>query len=181
VKAAVLVIDMINDFVTGKLGSGRARKIVPAVKKLVESARSKGLPIIYVCDSHIPGVDTELSLWGSHAVAGTKGAEIVPELEPRDGDYVLKKRRYSAFFATDLDILLRELDIGRLVLSGLVTDICIQHTAADAFFRGYKVVVVGDCVDAVSEEDNRAALEYMKKVYGAKVEKLGGFLRSLEG
>ncbi|MEA1904910.1 MAG: isochorismatase family cysteine hydrolase [Candidatus Hadarchaeota archaeon] len=181
VKTAVLVIDMINDFVTGKLGSERARKIVPDVKKLVGSARSKGLPVIYVCDSHIPGVDAELSLWGDHAIAGTKGAEIVPELEPRDGGYVLRKRRYSAFFATDLDILLRELDIKRLVLSGLVTDICIQHTAADAFFRGYKVVVLEDCVDATSEEDNQVALEYMKKVYGAKVEKLDGFLRSLEG
>ncbi len=180
-KTAVLVIDMINDFVTGKLGSERAQRIVPAVKKLIEFARSKGIPVIYVCDSHISGIDIEFSLWGSHAVAGTEGAEIVPELEPKDGDYVLKKRRYSAFFGTDLDILLRELGVDRLVLSGLVTDICIQHTAADAFFRGYKIVVIKDCVNAVSEEANRAALEYMKKVYDAKIEGLGKFLESPEG
>lgn len=180
-KTAVLVIDMINDFVTGRLGSERAQKIVPAVKKLVEFARSKGIPVIYACDSHIPGINLEFSLWGSHAVAGTKGSEIVSELEPKDGDHVLRKRRYSAFFGTDLDILLRELNVDRLVLSGLVTDICIQHTAADAFFRGYKVIVVKDCVDTASEEANRAALEYMKRVYGARIEGLDEFLKSLGG
>ncbi len=100
---------------------------------------------------------------------GTKGAEVIEELKPAGGDYVLQKRRYSAFFGTHLDLLLRELKVDTLVLVGLVTNVCIQNTAADAFFRAYGVIVPEDCVGALSEEAQKSGIEYMKTIYGSEI------------
>ncbi len=168
-RAALLVIDMLRDFIEGKLSSPRFRRVIPCIERLLEVARGRGVPVVYVCDSHVPGVDRELELWGPHAVRGTRGAEVIDELKPREGDYIVLKRRYSGFFQTDLDLLLRELGVDTVILTGVSTDVCVLHTAADAFFRGYRVVVVEDCVEAFTEEGHRWALDYMKRVYGAKI------------
>jgi len=168
-KAAILVIDIINDFVTGVFGGERAEAIVPRVKALLDLSRARGVPIVYVTDAHLPGIDGELDVWGEHALEGSWGAEVVEELKPLEGDYRILKRRYSPFYATGLDSLLRELGADTLVLTGLVTNICIQHAAADAFFRGYRVVVPRDCVDAATQEAHEAALSYMEQMYGAEI------------
>jgi len=179
-RPAIIVIDIIKDFTTGVLGSERARGIIPRVKRLLDEAREKGVPIVYVTDAHIED-DREFQLWPRHAVDGTPGAEIVEELQPQPGDYHLKKRRYSAFYATGLDALLRELGVDTVILTGLVTNICVQHTAADAFFRGYRVVVVEDCVEALSDEAHRGALRYMREIYGAEVVSSQELLNRLGG
>jgi nicotinamidase-related amidase len=168
-KAAVLVIDVINDFVTGVLGSDRAATIVPNVGKLLDHARGTGVPVVYITDSHLPGVDREFEIWPRHAVRGSWGARVVEEIRPQEGDYQIQKRRYSCFYATDLDDLLRELGVDTVVLTGLVTNICVQHTAADAFFRGYRIVVPRDCVEAPTEDAQKASLSYMEEVYKAEV------------
>ncbi|MBN2334023.1 cysteine hydrolase, partial [Candidatus Bathyarchaeota archaeon] len=119
------------------------------------------------------GVDHEFDVWGSHAVAGSDDAEIVPELAPVEGDHRLYKRRYSAFYATGLDALLRELKVEAVVLTGVLTNICIQHTAADAYFRGYRVVVPTDCVNALTPEEQEASLAFMGRMYDAKLTNTG--------
>ena len=169
VKPAVVVIDMINDFVTGVFKNERAEKIIPNVEQLLNFAHEKKISVVYVNDAHLPNVDTEFDVWPQHAVAGTWGAEIVDELKPEKVDFVLQKRRYSAFQGTGLDQLLRELKVDTLILTGVVTDICIQHTAADAFFRGYKIIVPKDCVEAINEQTQKAALDYLKRVYGSEI------------
>lgn len=176
----MLVIDMINDFVSGALGSERALRIIDPLRKLLKRAREGRIPVIYISDAHLPEVDRELELWPSHALEGTWGAEVIQELRPEAGDYHLKKRRYSAFYATGLDLLLRELGVDTVILTGLVTNICIQHTAADAFFRGYKVVIPRDCVEASTQEEQEAALRYMERVYGAKVASSEELLMTLQ-
>jgi len=100
-------------------------------------------------------------------LAGSPEAEMVPELEPEKGDHRLYKRRYSAFYATGLDALLRELKVNTVVLTGVLTNICIQHTAADAYFRGYRVVVPTDCVNALTPEDQETSLAFMGRMYNA--------------
>ena len=85
-----------------------------------------------------------------HCLAGTRGAEIVDELDVHDSDLVVPKRRYSAFFATDLDLLLRERDIDTVVVAGVVTNICVRSTVHDALFLGYDVLVCSD--DAPARE-----------------------------
>jgi len=168
-KTAVVVIDMINDFVTGVFKSERAAKIIPNIKRLLEFARKQGVPIVYATDAHMPNADPEFEVWGPHAVEGSWGAEIINELKPEKSDLRVLKRKYSAFQGTDLDTLLRELKIDTLILTGVVTDICVQHTAADAFFRGYRVIVPQDCVEAEDAPTQNAAIKFLRKAYGAEI------------
>ena len=179
-STAVLVVDLIQEFVTGRLGNPKAQAVVANVEKLLSALRQKGAKVVYVTDSHIPGIDHEFDVWGSHAETGTPGAEIVPELTPHGGDFHLHKRRYSAFYATGLDELLRELGVTHVVITGVLTNICIQHTAADAFFRGYKVTVPRDCVDALSDEEQEDSLTFMKRMYGVEITDSGTIIERLE-
>ena len=168
-KAAVIVIDMINDFVSGVFKSDRAAKVIPNIKALLEHARKQKAPVIYATDAHLPRIDPEFEVWGKHAEAGSWGAEIVNELKPKKGDLRVLKRKYSAFQGTDLDQLLRELKVDTVILTGVVTDICIQHTAADAFFKGYKIIVPKDCVEAVDAATQEAAIKFLRKAYGPEI------------
>ena len=136
-KPAILVVDMLNDFVTGALTCERARAIVPAAAELLDAARAADVPVIFCNDAHLKGIDRELKIWGDHAIAGTKGAEVIPELKLSEKDYVVPKRRYSGFFQTDLDILLTELGVKTVVMTGLHAHMCVRHTSADAFCLGY--------------------------------------------
>jgi nicotinamidase-related amidase len=160
---------MINDFVTGVFKSNRAAKIIPNIKALLDYSRKKKIPIIYATDAHLPGIDPEFNVWGKHAEAGSWGADLVDELRPKKGDLRVLKRKYSAFQGTGLDQLLRELKVDTVILTGVVTDICIQHTAADAFFKGYKIIVPKDCVEAVDAPTQDAALKFMRKAYGPDI------------
>lgn len=167
-RPAVIVVDMLEEFVHGRLRSPEAEAIVPVIKRIVEAAREKGVPVIYVADNHFP-VDHELRVWGPHAIRGSGEARIVKELEPGERDYVLYKRSYSGFRDTGLDMLLRDLGVDTVVLTGIHTHICVLHTAWDAFYYGYNIYVVRDGVAAFSREDHEYALKYMEKVYGAKI------------
>lgn len=165
---ALVVIDMLNDFVTGKIANPRAEAIIPNIKDLVEKARAdrKEWLIAYANDAHLPQ-DFELKVWGEHAMAGTPGAEIIPELAATPEEFVLPKRTYSSFHETGLDPLLRQFDVDTLVLTGQHTNICLRHTTADAFFRGYNVIVPKDAVEAVSEEYHQSGLKYLEEMYKA--------------
>jgi len=165
---AVAVIDMLNDFVTGMLKCERAEKIIPNPEKLIRAARRKGVPVIYSNDAHLPK-DFELKKWGEHAMKGTKGAEVIPQLKPEKGDYIIEKRTYSGFFETGLDSLLRSLNVNTLILTGLHANMCVRHTAADAFFRGFKLIVPRDATEAFTEEEYQEGLEYLKNVYNAEI------------
>lgn len=166
-KPAILVVDMLNDFVTGALGCDRGRAIVPATAKLLDAARKKGVPVIFCNDCHLKGIDLELKLWGDHAIKGTKGAEVIPELKLCDKDYVVPKRRYSGFFQTDLDILLKELGVKTVIMTGLHAHMCVRHTSADAYCLGYNVVVAKEATDSFTEEDYKIGIAYLKTCYGA--------------
>ena len=166
-KPAILVVDMLNDFVTGAIGCGRARAIVPATARLLDAARAKGVPVVFCNDAHRPGIDRELQIWGDHAIVGTPGAEVIPELPIHKEDYVVPKRRYSGFFQTDLDILLKELGVKTVVICGLHTHMCCRHTSADAFCLGYDVVVAKEATNSFTEEDYQGGLAYLKTCYGA--------------
>jgi nicotinamidase-related amidase len=165
-KQALIVDDILHDFVYGKLKSEKAAKIIPNTKKLISAARKAKIPVIYVCDAHLQN-DPEISLWGPHAMKGSRGAEVVDELKPEEGDYVLEKRVYSSFQGTGLDLLLRDLKVDDIVIVGLYTDICVRHSAADAFQRGYKVEIPKDCVEAFG--DSEEGIEYLKKIYNAEI------------
>lgn len=162
---ALLVVDMLNDFVSGKIKNPRSERIIPSIDELLRKARSdEDWIVVYANDAHLPG-DFELEVWGEHAMAGTAGAEIIPELAAAGSDIVLPKRFYSSFHETGLDPLLRQLGVEEIVLAGQHTNICVRHTTADAFFRGYRVVVPRDAVEAISEEDHQSGLKYLETMY----------------
>jgi nicotinamidase-related amidase len=170
---AVIIIDLLNDFVTGDLKSDRAKRVVPRLKKLIEAARKHNIPVIYSNDAHYPQDVEVVEKWGKHAIKGTKGAEVILELKPVAKDYIVEKRTYSGFYETGLDSLLRSLYHGEgvktVILGGLHTNICVRHTAADAFFRGYKIIIAKDGVEAFTEEDQKQGLKYLEYVYNAKI------------
>ena len=168
-RPALIIIDMLNDFVRGALASPSAKEIVPNIRRLIAEARKLKIPVVYVCDAHYPSIDWELKVWGPHALAGTEGAEVVDELKPEQGDFVVRKRRYSGFFQTDLGILLRELSADTLILTGIDASICVSHTAADAFYRGYALIVPRDGIATFDPRDKEWAVQYIKKVYGAEI------------
>ena len=166
-NCAVLVVDMLNDFVTGALTYDRGKAIVPATAHLLDAVRAAGVPVIFCNDAHIKGIDRELKLWGDHAIAGTPGAQVIPELKVSESDYIVPKRRYSGFFQTDLDILLTELGVKTVIMTGLHTHMCVRHTSADAYCLGYDVVVAKEATDSFTEEDYLNGLAYLKTCYGA--------------
>jgi nicotinamidase-related amidase len=102
-------------------------------------------------------------------MAGTPGADVIPELATDAADFVLNKRTYSSFHETGLDSLLRQFDVRTVVLAGQHTNICLRHTTADAFFRGYEVIVPEDAVEAVTEEDHKSGLQYLRTMYKTKI------------
>lgn len=174
---AVLIVDMLNDFVTGKLPCERAGRIIPHIGELADSARQAGIPVIYCGDAHLP-TDFELEVWGEHAMKGSKGAETIPELAPKPGDYVLEKRTYDCFFETPLDTVLRAEKVDNLIVTGLHTNICDRHTTAGAFFRGYKVTIPEDGVDALDEEAHKSGLEYLETMYKASITTVNDIVKS---
>nr|WP_048060594.1 isochorismatase family cysteine hydrolase [Methanothermus fervidus] len=178
-KIALLIIDMLEEFVHGKLSSPESRKIIPVIKELIKVARENKIPIIYLADKHFH-FDHELKIWGPHAMAESPESEIIDELKPEDKDIVLYKRSYSGFRETGLDYILRDLNIDTLVLTGIHTHICVFHTAIDAYYARYDVIIVEDGVSALSNEDHEWALKYMKEILGCKVMKANEVQKLLE-
>ena len=164
---------MLNDFVTGKLEVKRTKYIIPNLKKLITAARKNNIPVIYSNDAHYPQDTEVVEKWGNHAIKGTKGAEVIPELKPSEKDYLVEKRTYSGFYETGLDPLLRSLYKGdgakTVILGGLHTNMCVRHTAADAFFRGYKIIIAEDGCEAFTQKDQEEGLKYLEYVYNAKI------------
>ncbi|HHY48045.1 MAG TPA: cysteine hydrolase [Firmicutes bacterium] len=170
-RKALLVIDMLNDFIDpkGALYVGdQARGVVEPIRHEIDRARREGIEVIYICDRHLES-DPEFLMFPKHCVAGTWGAEIVPELAPMPHDRVIPKRRYSAFFQTDLDLTLRELGVTQIIVVGVCTNICDLYTVADARMLNYKVVVPKDCVSSFDQEAHRFALAEMERTLGAEV------------
>jgi len=174
---AVVVIDMLNDFVTGALANPAGAEITPKIAALLEHAREAGWLVVFANDAHLPG-DYEEKVWGPHALAGTPGADVIPELAPRQSDYILPKRFYSSFYETGLASLLRQNGVEEVILTGQHTNICVRHTSSDAFNNGFAINVPGDATamfrlpdhsDADYERMQQEALDYLVTVYGANI------------
>lgn len=170
---AFVIVDMLNDFVRpgAPLRVEEAESLIPTIVGAKQAARSAGATVIYLCDAHRRD-DPEFRDWPPHAVAGTEGARVVDELALEEEDVVIRKRRFSGFFGTDLDLHLRERGIRRLVICGILTDICVYHTAADAAQRAYQVAVGGNAVAAAGREEHDFALKQMERLFGAEVVEL---------
>lgn len=163
----IIVIDMLNDFVTGIFGSYDAQIIVPNIVQLLKIARNREIPIIYMCTNLEEG-DKLIKIWGIHAIKGTKGAEIISELKPDKNDLIIHKKLYSGFDNEMLNSFLKDNKIDTLIFTGLYTDICIINNVVYAFHLGYNTIVVRGCTIA-TDKDQEFYYQYMNDLYNTKI------------
>jgi nicotinamidase-related amidase len=165
---ALIIVDMLNDFVDGSLANPQAQEIVAPLSRLLAHAREDGWVVVFSNDAHQAG-DPELKVWGEHAMAGTPGAQVIPQLAPLDGEIISDKQHYGAFDETGLAEQLRERGVHEVVITGQHTHICVRHSSYGALRNGFEVIVPSDAVCAFEGVDEDDALEYLKMAYGATV------------
>ena len=171
---SVVVIDMHRGSceAPGTVFVPRASLIIRPLGELLAAARSRKIPVIFVnYQTRKGGIDARNPFWLSGTIAslypnvpeqteGSRWAEIMPELEPGEADlYVNTKRRYSAFYGTDLGLLLKNLKVETVILTGVMTEICVLCSSFEAFNRDYRVVVVRDCTAGRDPETEKCVLE----------------------
>ena len=174
---ALIIIDYVNDFVAedGALSCGApAQAIDGAMAALARGFINDGGLVVVANDCHAPNdaFHPESKLFPPHCLAGSRGAELYGETKAAvDGSNAVRldKSRYSAFAGTCLDILLRERGITELHLAGVCTDICVLHTAVDAYNLGYKITVRKNCVASFNQAGHEFALAHMKNTIGAEI------------
>lgn len=174
-STALISIDFQTDvFVGGSLPIVGAKDVLPQAKQVLAAARQAKLPIIHTKEVHRKQmVDFGRELDGAeplHYLETWPSTEIYAELAPIEGEFVIAKRRYSCFFGTDLEILLRGLKVDTLVLIGTLTNVCVHYTAADAHQKDYHFHVIEDCCAGSDWEAHWAALTAMEYLQtGARI------------
>ncbi|HEY4872324.1 MAG TPA: isochorismatase family cysteine hydrolase [Candidatus Dormibacteraeota bacterium] len=171
-----IVVDVLNGFCKqGNLASPRCDAAIPKIREVIEERLKSGDHLIFLADTHDPN-DREFEVFPVHCVRGTTESEVVPELQPLLHDATLiRKRRYSGFFETDLDERLKAAQPEQVTVVGVCTDICVLHTVADLRNRDYRVVVPAAAVETFDgpghpgDEVQRWALAHLKGVLGARV------------
>jgi nicotinamidase/pyrazinamidase len=167
---AVLVVDMLRGFLEEgyPLSIGqKPRNIIPNIQRLLEQELARGSKVFFICDNHDPD-DLEFKMFPPHCIAGTLEAEVIPELAKYTGE-IIPKKRYSAFFNTNLEERLKQLKPDKVIICGVLTDICVMHTVADARNRDYDVEVPVNCVASPDERAHQFALDHIEKVLGARL------------
>ncbi len=175
-RSALLMIDMENGFLDPRSGYciRGAQATVPYCARALDIARAKGIPVFFVKRIYrSDGSDVELTRYagwkaGGHACApsskGFNSAQTPESLRPQPGDYTIIKPRFSAFFQTELDLILRRLDIRTVILAGTTTPNCIRTTCYDAISLEYNAVVLTDCCSSQSEQIQTANMADMKNI-----------------
>jgi len=174
-KTAIVVVNLLVDMIE------RAKPfpmppeyegILERTVSFIRKAREAGYPILFIQDQHRPGDKefTDFTVGQPHAIRGTEGAGLVSQLLPLgESDYTVGKRRFSAFFGTDLDLYLREEGIERLAIVGRPSNVCALYSAADGFLRRYEVVAISDCLYSKTGEMHDRAMREFAATLGAVV------------
>jgi ureidoacrylate peracid hydrolase len=156
-RSALMAVDLQNAFLLpdSPLAAPGGLAILPAFNRVIAAARRIGMPVIFTATTHDPAElpnrmdDLFPTRRGRHSLErSTPGHRIHPSVDRRDGDVIVEKPRYSAFWRTDLDALLRGLHVDTLLIGGVWSNVCVESTARDAFLREFKVVYLADCTAA---------------------------------
>ena len=170
-KTALIVADMLNDFIDpkGSLYVGpQGRAIISFVAGKIEEVRAKGGVVIFVTDAHAAD-DREFKYFPPHAVRGSWGAQIIPELALKPGDHRVEKTRYSAFAHTDLEDILKQERVAQVEVVGVCTSICVLEKVKELFDRDLPSLVYQDGVADFDPEAHAFALRHMQRIFGTKV------------
>ena len=184
-RCALLIIDMQRDFLEpGGFGAGLGndvgmlRRAIEPTRRVLAAARAAGMPVIHTREGHRPDLsdlpwaklergrlDTRIGdngPMGRILVRGEPGHDIIPELAPVAGEVVVDKPGKGAFFATDLDHILRNRGIKSLIVCGVTTEVCVNTTVREANDRGFDCLVLEDCVASYFDAFQKAGLEMIK-------------------
>ncbi|MGV8057982.1 MAG: cysteine hydrolase family protein [Smithellaceae bacterium] len=166
-KPAIVIVDMLKD--TLEVASTIPIKemglsIVPAINRLTEVARRRSIPVIFSMDSFLPGDFIFQGKSKNHSIRGTKGAEVTDLLTQAETDMYSPKRRFSAFYKTDLDQTLRLYGADTVVLCGITTHWCVLSSAMDAVANDFRAVIIEDCCASVSREIHENCLNIYRNV-----------------
>jgi ureidoacrylate peracid hydrolase len=178
--AALLVVDVQNDFVSPEGSAGKrgedvsaAMAIIPNLTSLIDEARRVGLTIVYIRTTHSEWTDTPSWIHrGSQRSGlttcreGTWGAEFYPGISPLPSERVVIKHRYSAFINTDLNTVLKAKNIQSVLVCGVATNVCVETTARDAYMYDYYVTMIEDCSAAYETKLHLGTLENMRRHFG---------------
>jgi nicotinamidase-related amidase len=180
-ETALLLIDVINDleFDGGEKLLAHALPMAGALSNLKRGAKAHGIPVIYANDNFGRWRSDFPTLVEHFLKPNVRGRPIVTQLQPEEDDYFVLKPKHSAFFQTNLDILLRYLGVTTVILTGMAGDICVLFSANDAYMRDLGIIVPSDCIASEDDERNRQALLLMQRVLKADTTlspdlKLGG-------
>ena len=157
---AVIIVDMLE----GNLGSERTgkreeEKIIAPVADFLKECRILSIPVIFACDSFLRDDFIFQGRMKPHAIRGTNGTRPIPDLEPQPSDIILEKRRFSAFFKTDLDQTLRTLHVDTVAIGGINTHFCVLATAFDAVCHDFTTIILEDMSAAYKREIHQAFVD----------------------
>lgn len=162
-KSALMVIDMQKFFLNPESPTFTCGgvAVLPNIKKLIKAFRSAGRPVIFTRHVHHPDkLDAGIMGWWWEGMCkeGTEESEVHDEIKPLPGEKQILKHRYSAFYNTDLETILRCLKIEDLVISGIMTNMCCESTARAAYYRDYRIFFLADGTGSINEEMHLATL-----------------------
>lgn len=183
-KPAIIIVDMLEGNYTKPIqGIREDEKIVPVVREFLKQARTLGIPVIFACDSFLEKDFIFRGRMKPHAIRGTQGTKPLQELEPQESDIILDKRRFSAFFKTDLDQTLRTFGVDTVVVGGINTHFCVLATAFDAVCHDFATIILEDASAAFKKEihDNFCDAYRNSAIYPIfRVMKTSAFIDELE-
>ena len=160
-KPAIIVVDMLKDNLKESSRNPYFQEgmaVMPNLQRLLEEGRKRGLPIVFACDSFLEGDFIFRGKMKVHSLRGTEGAEVVDDLKPEPTDIILPKRRFSAFFKTDLDQTLRVLGVDTILVTGITTEVCVLMTVMDGLCHDFSTILLEDCSATRSKEFHKACL-----------------------
>ncbi len=189
-NAALLVVDVQNDFAAEGGMMDRegndltmSQSMVPYLEKFIDAAREAEVPVIFIRNVYNTDSNWYLSdVWLEQAARVRQGSYVIHsvcapdswegdfyKVRPAEKDVIVTKHRFSAFQDTDLDLILRSRDIRTLIMTGIATNVCVESTARDGFFRDYYIVFTSDCTATFSKEDHEGTLNNIRRFFGEVV------------
>ncbi|WP_433598967.1 cysteine hydrolase family protein [Nocardia sp. CA-135953] len=163
---ACLAIDLQIDLCREERRRAMVDDAIPRILRLISEFDRRAMPIYYTKFELDPN-DVQFSRFGDrYCIKGSNGAELIDEILPIRGEVIVKEK-HSAFFGTDLEERLKDNGVSGIVLTGLQTQICVLTTAADAYYRGFEVIVASDAVISTRDDVRLEAVEWIDKYVGA--------------